>query len=569
MRMLNLGKNSPISALRKEDMPTVKNSLTRAKALDRGRESWRQRAWGQAFYELSAADRETPLDPADLELLAQSGYLIGRDAEGAEFLARAHRGFLDRGETRRAVRSAFWLGFTALVGGEIAQAGGWLSRAGRLLEGQPECVEHGYLILPVAFRAVHEGDPDGAYRGFVEVQAYGRRFEDRDLVTLGLQGQGRALIRKTEIARGVALLDEAMVAVTAGEVSPLVAGGVYCSVIEACGEIFDLRRAQEWTAALEQWCSAQPDLVPYRGHCLIRRAEILQHNGSWKDALEETRHACELLSQPKPKPAIGAAYYRKAEVHRLRGEFEAAEDSYRSASQWGGIQQPGWALLRLAQGKLDEAKAAICRLKDEVIDPGRRALILEACVEIANALHDTQAAKMAAQELSEIAARFGAPFLDAISRRASGIALLAQGNAKDALPVLRDSWQIWQELDAPYEAARVRVLIALACRHLGDVDAANMELAAAQQVFEQLGAAPDLERTKAVVQRTPGSRNGLTPREVEILKLIAAGMTNRKIASKLFISEKTVARHVSNIFVKLDLSSRTAATAYAYQHELV
>jgi ATP/maltotriose-dependent transcriptional regulator MalT len=340
-------------------------------------------------------------------------------------------------------------------------------------------------------------------------------------------------------------------------------------VIEACGEIFDLRRAQEWTAALEQWCSAQPDLVPYRGHCLIRRAEILQHNGSWEDALEETRRACELLSQPKPKPAIGAAYYRKAEVHRLRGEFEEAEDSYRSASQWGGMQQPGWALLRLAQGKLEEAKTAICRLKDEVTDPSRRTLILEACVEIASAVQDTQAAKAAAKELSEIAVRYGAPFLDAISRRATGVALLAEGNAKDALPVLRDSWHIWQELDAPYEAARVRVLIALACRHIGDVDAANMELAAAQQVFEQLGAVPDIERIKALSKKTHGSRDGLTAREVEILKLIAAGMTNRKIASRLFISEKTVARHVSNIFIKLDLSSRTAATAYAYQHELV
>src|SRR5262249_49756765 len=269
--------------------------------------------------------------------------LIGRDAEGSEFLARAHRGFLELGQTRRAVRNAFWLGFTALLAGETAQAGGWLSRAQRLLEGEAECVEHGYLLLPVAFRGVHGGDIESAYRGFVEVQAYGDRFGDRDLSTLGLQGQGRALIRKKEVARGVALLDEAMVAVTAGEVSPLVAGGGYCSVLDACGEIFDLRGAPEWTAALERWCAAQPGIVPYRGHCLIRRAQILQLNGSWQDALTETERACEWLSQPKPKPAIGAAYYCKGEVHRLRGEFEAAEESYRLASQWGGVQQPGWA----------------------------------------------------------------------------------------------------------------------------------------------------------------------------------------------------------------------------------
>jgi DNA-binding CsgD family transcriptional regulator len=496
---------------------------------------------------------------------------MGRQSASVDLLARAHQGFLNRGAAQRAARSAFWLGFIALVSGERAQAGGWLSRAERLLEGQPDCVERGYLLLPTGYRAVHGGDPAGAHAAFLKAGTIGERFGDCDLMTLARQGQGRALIRQGEIARGVSLLDEAMVAVMADEVSPIVAGGVYCSLIEACGEIFDLRRAQEWTTALERWCASQPDMVPYRGHCRVRRAEMLQLHGAWQESLDEAQQACEQFLQPEPRPEAGAAFYRVAELHRLRGQFAKAEEAYRQASRWQGASQPGLAQLRFAQGQLDAANAAIRRISQEVTEPAVRAIVLDAYVEIVlAAASDVPAARIAAEELSHIARHFNAPVLHAMSARANGAVILAGDDPRAALTALRQSWTTWCALEAPYEAARSRVLIALACRKLGDDDAANLELDAAREVFQRLGAEPDLARLEALTERKPPKTTSpLTEREVQVLKLVAAGKTNRAVADKLGISEKTVARHVSNIFNKLDLTSRAAATAYAYQQDLV
>jgi DNA-binding NarL/FixJ family response regulator len=547
----------------------VKHSITRARSLDRGRELLRKQAWGIAFSQLAAVDREAPLEPMDLVELGQAAFLIGKESEGAECLARAHRGFLSRGETQPAARCAFWLGFTLLINGDRAQASGWLSRADRLLADHPDCAEKGYLQLPVGYRTVHEGDAVTAYKAFAQAAKIGERFGDTDLVTLARQGQGRALIRQGEIARGVSLLDEAMVAVMAGEVSPLTAGGVYCSVIDACSEIFDMRRAQEWTWALDRWCASQPDIVPYRGPCLVHRAEILQLHGAWTDALNEIRQACERFSQPTSKPAAGAAFYRLAELHRLRGEFAEAEEAYRQASQWQQIPQSGLAQLRFAQGQLDAAKAAICRIVEQVQEPGSRARALHPYVEILLAAKNVAAARTAADELAVIAQHYAAPLLHAMAACCNGAVLLAEGDGKGALAALRHSWTIWCELDAPYEAARVRTLIALACRQLGDCDAADQELATAREVFERIGALPDLARVDALSQENKAISDPLTVRELEVLKLVASGKTNRGIANKLGISEKTVARHLSNIFNKLDLTSRAAATAYAYRRKLV
>jgi DNA-binding CsgD family transcriptional regulator/tetratricopeptide (TPR) repeat protein len=547
----------------------ARRSSARVQALDRGRKSLQDQSWRAAFDELSAADRDTPLEPVDLVELSKAAHLIGRQNASVELLARAHQGFLGRGETRPAARSAFWLGFISLVSGEPAQASGWLSRAERLLDDQPDCVEKGYLLLPVGYREVHGGDAAVAYGAFVDAAAVGERFGDSDLLTLARQGQGRALIRQGETAHGVALLDEAMVAVRAGEVSPIVAGGVYCSLIDACSEIFDLRRAQEWTSALEQWCTSQPDLVPYRGHCLIRRAELMQLHGSWQDAVTESQQACEQFSQPNPRPEAGAAFYRLAEVYRLRGQFAEAEDAYRQASQLQRTPQPGLAQLRFAQGHLDAANVAIRRVLEGLLEPPTRASALDAYVEIVLAVKDVSAARVAASELSEIARRFNAPLLHAMSDRALGAVSLAEGDAKAAMAALRQSWNTWCELEAPYEAARARVLMALAYRKLGDHDAADLEFEAACQTFQRLGAAPALACVEVLRHKKLPDAGALTEREVQVLKLVASGRTNRAIATKLEISEKTVARHLSNIFNKLDLSSRAAATAYASQKQLV
>ncbi len=543
-----------------------------AAILEKARESFHNQSWGAAYEHFSAADRESPLSPEDLQWLAVAAHLTGRDADSASALTRAHQAFLAQGDPQSAARCAFWLGFDLMNNGELAQAGGWLARAGRLLEEhRQDCVEQGYLLLPAAIRAVHEGDAASAYQAFVQASAIGQRFGDTDLITAARMGQGRALIRQGEVNRGLSLLDEAMVAVTAGEVSPVMAGGVYCSVLEACGEILDLRRAQEWTTALERWYASQPDLVPFRGHCLLRRAEILELHGNWQQAWEQARQACEQLSHAKSKAVLGAAFYRVAELHRLRGEFNEAEETYRKASQWERTPQPGLAQLRLAQGQLDSANAAIRNVAESVRDPGQRARVLDAYVEIVLAANDIPAARAGATELKEIARRLNAPMVQAMRWRAEGRVLLAEENARAALAALRKSLIAWLDLEAPYEAARTRVLVGLASRALEDHEAAGQELEAAREEFEKIGAAPSAHRVLEL-KRKPArgsSVTSLSPREIEVLKLVASGKTNRGIAGELRISEKTVARHVSNIFNKLDLSSRAAATAYAYRQRIL
>ena len=540
-----------------------------ADALDQGRRSFDGQAWADAYAQLSAADGQAPLGPEDLERLATAAYLVGRNDDGAAAGARAHQEFLSRGEVERAVRCAFWLAFAFLEQGDQARGGGWLARARRLLDdGQLDCVEQGYLLFPGALQALAEGDAAAAGAGFGEMIRIGDRFGDPDLVALSRLGLGGVRLAEGATDAGVALLDEAMVGVEAGEVSPLVAGIVYCAVIESCQEIYDLRRAQQWTASLTRWCAAQPDLVPYRGQCLVHRSEIMALHGAWPDAMEEARRAAERLSAP-PRPAAGLAFYQQGELHRLRGELTRAEEAYRQASQWGREPQPGLALLRLAQGQVDTAAAAIRRVVDEAADVASRSRLLPAQVEILLAAGDVPAAAAAAAELTRLADGLGAPFLTAVAAHAQGAVLLAEGDPHAALAVLRGAWRAWQELEVPYEAGRVRVLIGLACRELGDQDGAEMELDAARWVFRQLAAAPDLARVEALSGKTGTGAGGLTARELQVLRLVAAGETNKAIAADLLVSERTVDRHLSNIYAKLGVSSRAAATAHAYQHGLI
>lgn len=539
--------------------------------LDRGRSAFARQAWGEAFAHFSAADRETPLDPWDLERLATAAFLVGREVESADIWARAHHEFLKGGNAIRAARCAFWAGFELMDRGETARASGWFARARRLLDDYGrECAEQGYLLLPVAMEQVAERKVQAAYDTFAHAAEIGDRLGDLDLATMARHGQGRALILLGETAQGVALLDEVMIAVTGGEVFPPLVGLVYCSVISACYEMFDLRRAQEWTAALSQWCERQPDLVPYRGTCLVRRAEIMQLHGAWQDAMDEVKRACDRLVHPPGQQGVGAAFYQQAELHRLRGEFDQAEDAYRQASQFGRKPEPGLALLRLAQGQVEVASAAIRRVVSETAGPPARCRALAAWVEIALAAGDVAGARAAANELSDLAAGRETSFLRAVSAQAAGTVLVAEGSVGPGLGALRQAWNEWQELGAPYEAARVRVSIGLACRAVGDSDAAELEFDAAHRVFEELGAAPDLGRLDGLAREAaPEPAGGLTARELQVLRLIATGKTNRAIAGELAISEKTVARHVSNIFTKLGLSSRAAATAYAYQHRIL
>jgi DNA-binding CsgD family transcriptional regulator len=540
--------------------------------LGRGRESYARRAWMDAYKSLSHADQAASLPAEDLELLAKSAYMLGHDDDYLSGLERAHHAYHESGEAMRAVRCAFWVGLNLALRGELARATGWFSRAQRLLEREErDCVERGYLLIPNLLGHVATGEWEAAADTAADAVEISERFGDRDLFALAVHEQGHALVRLGRVEEGLRLLDEAMVAATTGELSSIVTGLVYCSVIAYCQELYELRRAREWTDALTQWCEQQPQMVAHTGVCLVHRAEIMELQGAWRAALEEARRAGERLAQGTLNElAVGYALYRQGEVHRLRGELAEAEEAYRDASRFGCEPQPGLALLRLAQGNDDAAAAAIRRVVGEATELLKRARLLPAYVEIMLALGDAQEAHSACRELEEISARYESTTLGAISAHARGAVDLAQGDTQAALLALRHAWQVWQEFKAPYEIARVRVLIGLACRELGDKDAAEMELDAARVVFAQLGASPDLTRVEKLFRpAVPKVAGGLTVREVQVVRLVAAGKTNQAIAAELFLSEKTVARHVSNIFAKLGLSTRAAATAYAYQHGLV
>lgn len=536
-----------------------------------GRDAYARQAWGAARDHLAAADAAGPVAPEDLDLLATAAYLSGRFDAADEAWARAYRGFVERDELTRALRCSFWLALTLMQRGEWARAAGWLRRGQELQQKAAlEGAERGYLQIPAALQALNGGEPATAAAEFARIGAIADRSGDADLRALSLLGHGQALVLQGDATRGIALLDEAMLAATTGEVSTMTAGIVYCGVIVACRKVFDLRRAQEWTAALSRWCAGQQDLKPFRGQCLVHRAQIMQLRGQWTRAIDEVRQASAHLADPPGDPVLGMALYELAELLRLRGEFTLAEETYRRASQAGHPVQPGLALLRLAQGRVDDAMGAMRRLVAEAEGPVDRAHVLDAYVETALAAGDAPAAREAIEELAKIAADFDSPYLRAVVDYGLGSVLLADGDPLAARAALGRAFRFWQELDAPYEAARVRVRMAEACRYLGDHDTAAMELDAAGRVFARLGAAPLVARVRELAgSAPPQGLAGLTARELQVLRLVATGATNRQIADTLVISDKTVARHVSNLFTKLGLSSRAAATAYAHRHHLV
>jgi DNA-binding NarL/FixJ family response regulator len=519
------------------------------------------------YQRLSRTERERALSGEELEALATSAYLLGKDDEYLHALERAHRLHADAGENRRAVRCAFWLGLRLMFRGEAARANGWLSRARRLLEREErDCVEHGYLQLTAVDQHLDAGDSEAAYAAAARAAEIGERFGEADLSACARHLQGRVLIEQGEVERGLALLDEAMVAVSAGGLSPLITGLTYCSVIDGCQQVYALDRAREWTSALAKWCEERPQMVAFTGVCLAHRAEIMQMHGAWEDAIREAARACERCAQAANRSAGAAAFYQRAEVHRLRGEFADAEEAYRQASQWGWEPQPGLALMRVAQGQAATAAAAMRRVMCATKGRTQRARLLPAYIEVMLAIEALDEARNACRELEEIAQRFGSSVLEAMAAQARGAISLTQGDAAAALGSLRAAWRGWQEAQAPYPAARVRLLIARACRVLGDEDGAKLELAAARAAFQQLGAAPDVAHIESFGE---ARFHGLTPRELQVLRLVATGKTNKAIAGELSLSEKTVDRHLSNIFAKLDVPSRAAATAYAYQHRLM
>lgn len=540
-------------------------------ALDAARDAYGRYDWGEAERCFRAASEETPLAPEDVERFATCLHLLGKEGESRDVLAAGYRRALEAGARAPAARLAFWVGHGLMFSGDDIQSRAWFERARELL-GRPDCAESGMVMIGDAIRLLFGGDPGGAERAFSAALAIGRQCGDAGLVAMGGHGRGRALIALGRVDEGMAQLDEIMMSAMEGRVPPIIVGDVYCGVLEACHQVFDYRRAREWTAALTRWCESQPELVPYRGPCLVHRVDLLRFGGEWDDAFTEARKACEWLSAPRSPEGPGDAYYLIGELHRLRGRFEEAEAAYREASRHGRRPEPGLPLLWFARGHLAAARAAIGRAVQEAGgERSRRAELLGPYVEILLAAGEPAAARSAAIELAQLAAHFGAEALAAAANGALGRVLIVEGSPSESLDPLRHSWVAWQRLDAPYESARVRVQVGIAYRALGDANSAEMEFDAARWVFQELGATPELGKLDAMAPPLGSASlpGGLTTREVDVLRLIAEGQTNREIAAALVISEHTVARHVQNMLAKLGFSSRARLAAFAIEKGLL
>jgi DNA-binding NarL/FixJ family response regulator len=536
--------------------------------MDQGRAAFRDHRWTEAFQNFRDADQRGGLPAADLERLATAEILTGNTGTGLDTLTRAHEEYLIVGDLVGAARCAAWLVMHLTNLGEMARAGGWLARGQKLVNElpAPDSVQ-GFILVPVALGKLYGGDPEAALELFTQVADYGRRFQDKDLSALALLGAGQATLALGRAEEGLGMFDEVMVAVTAGELSAVPSGIIYCAVIGNCQVAFDLERALEWTAALDNWCRERPDTMAFSGQCQAHRAELFRLHGAWTEALQAAAVAQQRATKGDPWALYGG-YYQQAEVQRLTGDLDAAEASYRHAARSGYEPQPGLALLSLARGDAKQAQAMIRRAAG-VTDTAARRHLLPALVQIELAVPDLAAARHGAEELAVFARECPRPMIRAVANQADGAVKLDEGDPAGAAQALRQAWQLWLELGVPFEAACCRALIGRACRDLGDETSALMEFEAAHAEFLELRAAPAAAWTASLMRQKDGNSAGpLTPREAQVLKLVASGQGNRKIAADLYLSEKTVARHISNIFLKLGLSSRAAATRYAFEHGL-
>jgi len=509
------------------------------------------------------------LSAAELDQFSTAAGLVGHHDDLVRGLQRAFVRSQDEGDARQAVRCAFRLAMTTATHGEHALSAGWLGRAADLVEEIGEdCAERGWVSFLRMFRAIGTGDFAEAKARADEANSAGRRFHDPDLIAISTCAQGRVALYGGRFADGLAHLDEAMVRVIAGEASPFISGNVYCTAIEGCQEISDFGRVAEWTAALERWCEAQPGLLAFTGQCAVHRGQLMRLSGAWDAALREYSLAADRYLELGTPAAVGLTAVETGDVLRLRGDLEGADAAYTRAADLGVDPQPGLALLWLAGGRSTAALAAVDRMLTEPGGPVQRCRLLPAAIEVLVASGEVDRARPLAEELSALASSVGSLGLTASAAQAMGTIELEAGDAGGALPYLRRAHHLWTQASSPYDAAVVRLHTGRCLLALTDESSAERELSAARTIFRQLGAVPMADLTSSLL--APASPpDGLTAREVEVLRLVAAGRSNAQIAVELVLSEKTVARHLSNIFTKTGVGSRSAATAFAYAHGLV
>jgi ATP/maltotriose-dependent transcriptional regulator MalT len=532
------------------------------------RDALARRDWAAARRDFLAAKVQHALRSDDVHALAEAHWWLGFIQEAIAAYEEAYHRYLTEDRQERAAMSALDLAGTLFLRGDDAEGSGWMSRFHRILNELPDGVERAYAnYFELETRAALMSLDEVAQQAHL-IQEVARRDGDPNLAALSLVLEGRAMIRSGRVDDGMALLDEAMLNATSEQMNPAFAGNIYCNMIAACHELGDLRRMRQWTKSLARWCNQVPPAVLFTGICRVHQAQLLTVSGAWGEAERAASRVCIDLAGIQVE-SVAEAHYALGEVRLRRGDLKGAESALEQADRLGRDPQPALALIRFAQGHRARARAMLdVALAAVAGQPLARARLLTALVEVTLEDGDLEAAKKAADELAETAATFGTDVLRAASLQATGAVLLSDAQWVEALSVLRESCRTWQDLDAPYEAARVRLLLARACNALSDTDSADRALNAAADVFDRLGAKLDA-RKLATLRRTPRLPDGLTEREVQVLTLVAAGRTNRQIADALVISHKTVARHLSNIFVKCGLTTRAAATAYAFEHDLV
>jgi DNA-binding CsgD family transcriptional regulator len=509
------------------------------------------------------ADAVAPgLGPHDLEAMGRAAYMRGLDEVYTGALERAYRAHRRDGDVAAAARCTWWLGHSFLFRGDAVRAEGWFAVGRRLLDDEAlDCVERGYLMAPTWLQQMAAGDWAAGLETARQAERVADRFDDPDLVWLARDDQARALLNLGDVGDALHLVDELLVVVDSGALSPLVSGIVYCNTIVFCRDALALRHTREWVGGLSRWCDQQPQMVAHNGLCLAHRAEVLQLEGDWAGALETAGRAAERFrAGALNEIALGLAHYREGEIHRLQGRLDDAERSFREASRCGHEPQPGLALLRLAQGRGDDAAASIRRAVTEHVDPPRRAALLPAYVDVMVAQGELDAAGSATTELAALADRFDSEALRAEAHHAVAQVALARGEGDRALGEARLAWRIWHGLGAVYAAALARSQVARACAELGDHDSAQLEESAARDTLRRLGAV-DCASAASAPEPSATAATSLSPRELEVLQKVGEGLGNRDVARALVISEHTVARHLQNIYVKLDVASRTAAVA--------